>query len=114
MKKLVAATLLSASLCVSQTGGAWASTQTHFPPPVSSERTDVGTQSVPVITVFVAGVLLYFLMEWEEKMKKEWEEGEPKDIYEVCDFYEKYNKELGLKDLIEQLHNAGECLDSPG
>jgi len=41
MKKLIAATLLSASLCISQTGGAWASAQTHFPPPVSSEWEDV-------------------------------------------------------------------------
>jgi len=44
MKKLVAATLLSASLCVPQVGSAWAGNQVNFPPPVTDEETDIAPQ----------------------------------------------------------------------
>jgi len=65
MKKLFAASLLSISLCVSQAGGAWASTQTHFPPPMTSEGADVGAQSAlveGVIASLIAAIIMkYFL-----------------------------------------------------
>jgi len=117
MKKLIAATLLSVSLCASQTGGAWASTQTHFPPPVSSAGTDVGSQSWLTVEVLIAGILLLLLIEWDEKMREN--DRKVEDITEVCDFYEENREgdEKMLGFLGDQLWDARSCshlFDSDG
>jgi len=115
MKKLFAASLLSISLCVSQTGSAWASAQTHFPPPVSSEGVDVGAQNLiveGVIVILIAEIILYFLL---PALDKTLSGNDEEDMGKVCDFYEEYRENYDIwnhdymKDLGDKIWDSKEC-----
>jgi len=89
MKKLFAASLLSISLCVSQAGGAWASTHNNLPLQVNSEEVDIGPQNAIVAGV-IAGLIVAIITELIIPEIVDWLSGNDDDIYGACDFYEEH------------------------
>jgi len=57
MKKLAAATLLSISLCVYQTGSDWASNQVDFPLPVTDEGGMLTRRFTLLVEIIIADIL---------------------------------------------------------
>jgi len=90
MKKLFAATLLSAALCVSQTGSALASMQANIPP-IIYEDVDVGSQLHPIFWIIIGGVAVEYLIRAIDKAQELWEEG---NAEEACDFYKEYRSDV--------------------
>jgi len=111
MKKLFAASLLSISLCVSQTGSVWASTQTHFPPPVSSEGTDVSPQMAPIVEIIIAGLILAGILKALEVAWDMWNDDKHKNAQDICDFYENYRETYRdvLTELGDNIYGSGFC-----